>query len=212
MNFASTRTDYAKGELRRTDLDPDPITQFHVWMDAAVAANVLEPTAMSLATVGNDGRPRVRTVLLKGLDERGFAFYTNLESRKGQQLAEQPVASLLFNWLALERQIIVAGGVERVSDEEAFAYFSSRPVRSRRAAWSSPQSRRIESRAKLEAQLSEIQERFPDDNIPLPPFWGGFRVKPAQIEFWQGRRDRLHDRFEYTPSPDGTWSIERLAP
>ena len=212
MNLASTRTDYAKGELRRTDLHPDPITQFRAWLDDAVAANVLEPTAMSLATVGGDGLPRVRTVLLKGLDERGFAFYTNLDSRKGRQLVERPVASLLFPWVAQERQVIVSGSVERVSDEEAAAYFNSRPVRSRRAAWSSPQSRPIESRAKLEAQLSEIEDRFPGEAVPLPPFWGGFRVKPAQIEFWQGRRDRLHDRFEYTPLPDGTWSIDRLAP
>ncbi len=212
MNLASTRTDYAKGELRRAHLNADPLLQFHAWLDEAAQANVLEPTAMSLATVGRDGTPRVRTVLLKELDARGFSFFTNLESRKGLDLAERPVASLLFPWVALERQVIVTGSVERVSDEEAYAYFSSRPLRSRRAAWSSPQSRPIASRAQLEAQLSEIEARFPGDAVPLPPFWGGFRVKPARLEFWQGRRDRLHDRFEYTPLPDGAWSIERLAP
>jgi pyridoxamine 5'-phosphate oxidase len=212
MDLAGTRTDYAKGELRRANLHADPLTQFTAWLDEAVQANVLEPTAMSLATVGHDGTPRVRTVLLKGLDARGFAFFTNLESRKGRQLAERPAASLLFPWILLERQVIVTGGVERVSDEEAAAYFASRPLRSRLAAWSSPQSRPIASRAQLEAQLSEIEARFADDAVPLPPFWGGFRVKPARVEFWQGRRDRLHDRFEYTPLPDGSWAIERLAP
>ncbi len=212
MNLASTRTDYAKGELRRRDLHADPLVQFDAWMDEAVQAKVLEPTAMSLATVGADGTPRVRTVLLKGLDGRGFAFYTNLESRKGSQLRERPVASLLFVWVLQERQVLVTGSVERVSDEEALAYFTSRPRRSRLAAWASAQSTPVESREKLEAQLSEIEARFGDGDVPLPPFWGGFRVQPARIEFWQGRRDRLHDRFEYTPLPAGGWRIERLAP
>jgi pyridoxamine 5'-phosphate oxidase len=212
MNLAETRTDYAKGELRRANLHSDPLTQFDAWLNEAINSNLPEPTAMSLATVGEDGTPRVRTVLLKGLDHRGFAFFTNLESRKGRQLAERPTASLLFPWVAIERQVIVTGTVERVSDEEAAAYFASRPRRSRLAAWSSPQSSAIESRAALEQRLGEIEARFSDDPVPLPPFWGGYRVKPARIEFWQGRRDRLHDRFEYTPLPDGAWAIQRLAP
>ena len=212
MNLADLRSDYARGELRRNDLHADPLLQFNAWLSEAVEAKVPEPTAMSLATIDSDGAPRVRTVLLKGLDARGFAFYTNLESRKGRALAERPVASLLFPWILIERQVIVTGTVERVSDEEAAAYFASRPLRSRLAAWSSAQSLPITSRTQLETQLSEIEARFSDGVVPLPPFWGGFRVKPARIEFWQGRRDRLHDRFEYTPQADGTWSIERLAP
>jgi pyridoxamine 5'-phosphate oxidase len=212
MNLAGIRSDYARAVLRRTDLDADPLAQFNAWLNDAIQAAIPEPTAMSLATVGSDGTPRVRTVLLKGLDPRGFAFYTNLESRKGLELAHRPVASLLFPWVALERQVIVTGAVERVSDAEAAAYFASRPIRSQLAAWSSPQSRPIASRATLEAELSETEMRFADAPITLPPFWGGFRVKPARIEFWQGRRDRLHDRFEYTPLADGSWSIERLAP
>jgi pyridoxamine 5'-phosphate oxidase len=212
MNLASTRTDYAKGELRRANLRADPFAQFDAWLKEAVEGGVLEPTAMSLATVAADGTPSVRTVLLKGLDPRGFAFYTNIESRKGRDLAQRPIASLLFPWVALERQVIVTGSVERVGDVEAAAYFASRPLRRRLAPWSTPQSRPIESRATLEARLNEIEARFADGAVPLPPFWGGFRVKPARIEFWQGRRDRLHDRFEYAPLPDGSWSIQRLAP
>jgi pyridoxamine 5'-phosphate oxidase len=212
LNLAANRTDYAKGELRRATLLDDPLAQFHAWLDEAVKAGVPEPTAMSLATVGNDGIPRVRTVLLKGLDARGFAFYTNLESRKGRQLAERATASLLFAWVTLERQIIITGSVERVADDEAFAYFASRPLRSRLAAWSSAQSQPVASREALEAQFRATGARFADGAVPLPPFWGGYRVQPARIEFWQGRRDRLHDRFEYTPQADGAWAIERLAP
>jgi pyridoxamine 5'-phosphate oxidase len=212
LNLAGSRTDYARGELCRANLHADPLAQFNAWLDGAIQANVPEPTAMSLATVGNDGVPRVRTVLLKGLDARGFAFYSNLESRKGRQLAERPAASLLFAWVTLERQIIITGSVERVDEAEATAYFASRPLRSRLAAWASAQSQPIASRAALETQFRETQARFADGAVPLPPFWGGYRVQPARIEFWQGRRDRLHDRFEYTPRADGSWAIERLAP
>jgi pyridoxamine 5'-phosphate oxidase len=213
MKLSDIRIDYRRGKLRRSDLKADPVEQFSLWMEQAQAAGAIEPTAMSLATVGVDGRPRVRTVLLKGLDARGFVFFTNLESRKGRQLEENPHASLLFAWLALERQAIISGPVEKVSREEADAYFASRPRESQLAAWTSAQSRPVASREALEAQLEEIRQRFADaEQAPLPPFWGGYRVRPETIEFWQGGSARLHDRFEYRRQSDGRWSIERLAP
>lgn len=225
MNLADIRKNYLRGELYRADLAADPIEQFRRWMNEATEAGVTEPTAMSLATCGADGVPRVRTVLLKGVDERGFVFYTNRESRKGDDLAENARASLLFPWLALERQVLVTGPTERVSDEETAIYFASRPFESRLAAWTSRQSRPVASRAALESELAGIRTRFaaprsaeanasgggtPD--VPVPPFWGGYRVRPQTIEFWQGRANRLHDRFEYTRQADGAWTLERLAP
>lgn len=213
MNLADTRKNYLRGQLRRQDLDPDPLAQFRRWMDDAVAAGVIEPTAMSLATVGSDGLPRVRTVLLKGASEQGFVFYTNFGSRKGRQLAENPVASLLLPWLALERQVIVTGRAEKVSEHEAREYFQSRPRGSQFAAWASNQSDVLTSRAVLDAALEQVRQRFgEDESVPLPPFWGGYRVRPDLIEFWQGRADRTHDRFEYTREADGGWRIDRLSP
>ncbi len=213
MNLADERKNYLRGQLRRVDLQGDPIRQFHRWMQDAHEAKVVEPTAMSLATVGADGHPRVRTVLLKGLDDRGFVFFSNFASRKGRQLGENPRASLLFPWLALERQVLVAGSVARVDDEETRTYFDSRPRESRLAAWASQQSDAVASRAALDSGLDAIRLRFgPEGEVPVPPFWGGYRVRPDTVEFWQGRASRLHDRFEYTRQPDGSWAIERLSP
>ena len=212
MNYADIRREYRRASLSRRDLLPDPIAQFGRWIEEAERMEVIEPTAMSLATAGADGQPRVRTVLLKGLDERGFVFFTNRESRKGRHLAENARASLLFPWLLLERQVLVSGSVERVPDAEALAYFSSRPRGSQLAAWSSPQSAPVASRAVLEAGLEKTRERFGDGPLPLPPFWGGYRVRPDLIEFWQGGPDRLHNRFEYRRTADGSWTMDRLAP
>src|ERR1700722_10455455 len=195
MSLANIRTDYRRGKLRRADLNADPIEQFHLWFAEACTAQAVEPTAMSLATAGKDGTPRVRTVLLKGLDERGFVFYTNQESRKARQIAENTTVSLLFPWLALERQVIVTGAAAKVAPEEAAAYFASRPLESQLAAWASSQSEVLPSRAALEARLGEVKQKFGAGPIPLPPFWGGYRVRPETIEFWQGGPSRLHDRF-----------------
>ena len=214
MNLADERKNYLRGQLRRADLEADPVRQFQRWMQEAHDANVVEPTAMSLGTAGGDGVPRVRTVLLKGLDERGFVFYTNFGSRKGRQLGENPRASLLFPWLALERQVLVTGAVARVDDAETVAYFHSRPRESQLAAWASQQSDVVTSRDALDAGLEELRQRFgpTDGEVPVPPFWGGFRVRPATVEFWQGRANRMHDRFEYARQPEGGWTIARLSP
>jgi len=212
MNPADIRTDYHQGKLRREDLKPDPIDQFNAWLDEVVNAGVIEPTAMSLATAWKDGRPLLRTVLLKGLDGRGFVFFTNLESRKARQIAENPFVSLLFPWLALERQVIVTGRVDKIPTFEALKYFISRPRESQLAAWASRQSRAISSRKVLEMEWQQIKEKFGAGKVPLPAFWGGYRVKPETIEFWQGGSNRLHDRFEYSRQPDDSWVIERLAP
>jgi pyridoxamine 5'-phosphate oxidase len=212
MNLADIRSDYSRGKLQRSDLDPDPIAQFNRWLKDACDAGVIEPTAMSLATAGADGQPWLRTVLLKGLDERGFVFFSNLESRKARQLAENPRASLLFPWLALERQVIVTGSAEKLATTEVLRYFLTRPRESQLAAWASQQSQAISSRKLLEAQWERMKAKFSAGDVPLPSFWGGYRIKPQTIEFWQGRRSRLHDRFEYARQPDGLWRIERLAP
>jgi pyridoxamine 5'-phosphate oxidase len=211
MNLAEMRTDYRRGKLRREDLNPDPIAQVQLWLEEASAAKTVEPTAMSLATVGANGRPRVRTVLLKGLDDRGFVFFTNLKSRKSRQIAENPNVSLLFPWLAIERQVIVTGQADKLSAAESLKYFVTRPRGSQLAAWVSQQSSAISSRKILEMAWAGLKEKFRDGEIPLPSFWGGYRVLPQTIEFWQGGHDRLHDRFEYIRSGD-SWTIERLAP
>jgi len=188
------------------------LEQFALWFQQAVNARVIEPNAMSLATAGADHRPLVRTVLLKSYDERGFVFFTNFQSRKARQMAENPNVSLLFPWLALERQVIVCGLVEKLSTAETLAYFITRPRGSQLGAWVSAQSSIISTRSLLEEKWEEMKRKFGDGEIPLPSFWGGYRVVPREIEFWQGRPNRLHDRFLYTLAPDASWNIARLAP
>lgn len=196
--------------LHRRDLDPDPMSQFTAWLSDAEAAGVPLPNAMGLATADAEGRPSVRHVLLRGVDD-GFVFFTNYESRKARQLSENPHAALVFLWKALERQVNVTGTVARVSREESEAYFRTRPREARIGAWASPQSRELASREELDARVAEVQDRYPDE-IPLPPFWGGYRLTPDSIEFWQGRVHRLHDRLRYSREGGGAWRVERLAP
>ncbi|HXF46480.1 MAG TPA: pyridoxamine 5'-phosphate oxidase [Burkholderiaceae bacterium] len=210
MSIADLRTEYKRGALDEAHADPDPIRQFRRWFDEALAAEVAEPNAMALATADAAGRPSARVVLLKGFDERGFVFFTNYESRKGVELTANPQAALLFFWPELERQVRIEGGVERVADEESDEYYRSRPLASRIGAWASPQSRVISSRAWLMARAAEMGLRH-GTNPPRPPFWGGFRVLPHALEFWQGRPSRLHDRLRYTRQETG-WKRERLAP
>jgi pyridoxamine 5'-phosphate oxidase len=211
MTLADLRREYSLGGLRRADLLADPVRQFEKWFEAAVKGNVLEPNAMSVATVDRQGQPSVRTILLKGIDARGFVFFTNYESRKGHELAENPRVSLLVFWRELERQIMVGGTASKVSREESEAYFKSRPEGSRLAAWASIQSETIADRAALEKKLAAVAEKFRGKEIPTPPYWGGYVVAPTTVEFWQGRVNRLHDRFLYTRVGDG-WKIERLSP
>jgi pyridoxamine 5'-phosphate oxidase len=206
----SMRRDYEARGLDEADVLADPLEQFRRWFDEASKAGLMEPNAMALATVDASGQPAARTVLLKGLDARGLAFYTNLESRKAQELAANPKAALLFWWPPQARQVRFEGRVEPVEPAAADAYFASRPRGSQIGAWASAQSRVIAGRAALEAAEQEIAARFPDD-VPRPPFWGGYRLVPARVEFWQGRLNRLHDRLRYTRRADG-WTIERLAP
>jgi pyridoxamine 5'-phosphate oxidase len=212
MNLADLRAEYSNAGLTREELNDDPVEQFRAWFDQACQSGIAEPNAMTLATAGRNGRPVARTVLLKQFDQRGFVFFTNLESRKAGQMAENPVAALLFPWVALARQVMITGAVERVSTADAAAYFITRPVGSQLAAWASPQSRIISSRGLLEAKWEEMKRKFADGKIPLPSFWGGYRVIPDLFEFWQGRESRMHDRFQYTRTDQGTWTIERLAP
>jgi len=206
------RKEYRQAGLRREDLDPDPIAQFRRWLTEAMAAELPEPNAMVLAT--SDGsRCSSRTVLLKAFDERGFVFFTNYGSRKARDIAAQDQVSLLFPWYAIERQVGILGRAERISAAESLAYFASRPRGSRLGAWVSAQSSVIDSRRMLEMQWQAMQRRFASGEIPLPSFWGGFRVRPLEIEFWQGRENRLHDRFRYLRAEEQVpWGIERLAP
>lgn len=212
MNLADMRTQYTGGKLQRADLHADPFEQFGLWLQEATAAGIPEPNAMSLATTPATARPSLRTVLLKQFDTRGFVFFTNLESRKARELADNPCAALLFPWLALQRQVIIEGTVARISTAEVIAYFAQRPLGSQLAAWASPQSMIVESRKMLEMQWERMKQKFADGKVPMPSFWGGYRVTPQRIEFWQGRDNRLHDRFQYTPADGGSWKIERLAP
>jgi pyridoxamine 5'-phosphate oxidase len=212
MKIDSIRSEYQKGSLEREELKADPFAQFALWFEQACSGGVIEPNAMSLATVSADGRPLVRTVLLKSYDARGFVFFTNLESRKARQIAENPNVSLLFPWLAQERQVIVAGVAERISSAETVAYFLTRPRGSQLGAWVSRQSSVITTRKLLEMQWEEMKRKFAGGEVPLPSWWGGYRVAPREIEFWQGRANRLHDRFLYTRQDGGDWTIDRLAP
>lgn len=214
MNVSDVRREYGLAGLSEAELAVDPIAQFHRWLEQARAASPEEFTAMTLATADGEGRPSARVVLLKGVDERGFVFYTNGESRKGRELLANPRAALVFYWGMLDRQVRVEGTVEPTSREESEAYFASRPLGSRLSAWASPQSRPVAGRAELERRVQEAGERFAGGPVPLPAAWGGFRVRPEAIEFWQGRPDRLHDRLLYTRTAGGEagWRIERLAP
>lgn len=209
--LADLRRTYVLGSLSETDVAPDPLSQFKRWFDEAVTAKLPEPNAMTLATVDATGQPSARIVLLKGIDDRGFTFFTNYESRKGLDLAANPRAALLFHWVQLERQVRVEGYVEKVSDDESDAYFASRPLGSRVGAWASEQSREVPGRDVLEQRELEYRSKF-GENPPRPPHWGGYRLVPTALEFWQGRPSRLHDRIAYRVQPDGSWQIVRLSP
>jgi pyridoxamine 5'-phosphate oxidase len=234
MKTAHIRREYEQGGLRRVDLDVNPLAQFDVWFAQASAAasgsrwrkigialyklwhamlghSPADVNATVLATVDKDGRPSARNVLLKGMDERGFIFFTNYDSRKGRELSENPNAALTFYWVELERQICIAGMVTKLPREESENYFKSRPHGSRLAAWASNQSDVVADRAALEMKWNEMEKKFPGE-IPLPPNWGGYVLKPERIEFWQGRPNRLHDRFCYTRQSNDSWKLERLAP
>jgi pyridoxamine 5'-phosphate oxidase len=212
LDYAGFRHEYIGTGLRRADLDPDPIRQFQIWFAAAIKAGIRDANAMALATSTPDGKPSARVVLLKDFDQRGFVFYTNYDSDKGRQLEENPRAALLLYWMEVERQIRIEGAVEKTSRDESEKYFHSRPIGAQLGAWASRQSEAIDGRRIVDARLEEMKQRFGEGPIPLPPHWGGYRLKPERIEFWQGRPNRLHDRFRYSHQPDGSWSIDRLAP
>jgi pyridoxamine 5'-phosphate oxidase len=235
MGIADLRRDYSLGALRREDLDPDPIEQFKRWLDQATGARAggrvrkfavgvcksllalagaapPDVTAVTLATADKNGRPSARVVLLKGVDERGFIFFTNYDSRKGRELSENPQAALAFYWAESERQVCVAGPVTRLPDAESESYFRTRPRGSRLAAWASHQSDVLRDRAELEQRWKELENRFSNQEVSRPPSWGGYVLSPQRIEFWQGRPSRLHDRLHYTKEADNRWVIERLSP
>ena len=211
-NIANLRQDYTLQGLSETEIDSNPFAQFKEWFDRALSADILEPNAMIVATTTPEGKPSARMVLLKDFDARGFVFYTNYNSHKAQELAENPQAALVFWWAELQRQVRICGWVEKVSDEESDKYFYSRPLSSRLGAWASNQSEVIENREVLEQHLEELKEKYQNRDVPRPSHWGGIRVIPAEIEFWQGRSSRLHDRLVYTKMEDGSWKIERLSP
>ena len=210
-SIADIRKDYTAQTLLESDVDKNPIVQFKEWWDEAIASEILEPNAMTLATASSDGLPAARIVLLKDLSEEGFVFYTNYQSYKAVQLGENPKACLVFHWKELERQVRIVGFVQKVAAAESDTYYHSRPVKSQIAAWASPQSRPIQNRQWLEEEYKKKEEELGTAEIPRPPHWGGYAVKPVIIEFWQGRRSRLHDRIQYTLE-EGAWKIERLAP
>ncbi|MFO1389926.1 pyridoxamine 5'-phosphate oxidase [Cellvibrio sp.] len=212
LDLQSLRTEYTKGGLERDDLHENPIEQFKRWMQQTIDAQLPDPNAMTIATVDEKGQPSQRIVLLKNLDDRGFVFYTNLRSRKAQELKQNPKVSLHFPWYFLERQVKVCGVAEQLSSTEVLKYFVTRPRDSQLGAWASQQSRPISSRALLMQQFESMKNKFAKGEIPVPDFWGGFRVKPHQIEFWQGGEARLHDRFEYNLQADNSWTIQRLEP
>lgn len=212
LDIAALRHDYVAHGLRRADLDSDPIKQFGIWFGEAASAQIRDVNAMTLATASPDGAPSARIVLLKAISDRGFVFFTNYLSDKGRQLDANPRAALCLYWVQLERQIRIEGAVEKTSPEESEEYFRSRPLGSRLGAWTSRQSQVIADRAALEQQLAEVTAQYEGADVPLPEHWGGYRVRPKSIEFWQGRTNRLHDRFRYSREGDGSWRIERLSP
>lgn len=210
--ISDMRENYDRAILDETHVDQDGMKQFHNWFEDARKENVIEPNAMILSTISKDGYPNSRTLLLKGLDDEGFIFFTNYDSTKAKEIAEQPNISLLFLWKKLQRQVRVSGIAQKISKEESEAYFHSRPKGSQIGAWVSPQSKVIDNKGILDSRKAELIEEYKDvDKLPLPDFWGGYKIKPQEIEFWQGRPDRLHDRLRYILL-DGKWKIERLAP
>lgn len=212
MNIADIRKDYKMQSLSEADVAATPKEQFDRWWSDAMKSDILEVNAMTLATVNKEGEPSARIVLLKGYDERGFVFFTNYNSAKGSELAHNSNACLVFFWKELERQVRITGVAEKISNEESIAYFNSRPDGSKIGAWASPQSLAVAGKAWLKETFDYYMERFKHGEIPKPPHWGGYRVKPVKTEFWQGRPSRMHDRILYTKQPDSNWKIERLAP
>ena len=212
MSLADLRKDYSLAGLAEKDLARDPFRQFEKWFQEAEAAKIPEPNAMTLATATREGRPSARTVLLKGLDGRGFVFYSNYESRKGRELEANPQVTLVFPWIAIERQVLIEGTATKVAREESEAYFHSRPRASQLGAWVAQQSAVIAGRAVLEDTMKALEKKYAGQEVPLPANWGGWRVAPETVDFWQGRRSRLHDRLRFRRGKDGEWSVERLAP
>jgi pyridoxamine 5'-phosphate oxidase len=211
-NVSKMRKEYTRAELDESTVHPDPFVQFRAWFDAALKADFEEPNAMTLSTVASSGKPSSRMVLLKSYDEQGFVFFTNYNSQKGQELAQNPRAALLFWWDKMDRQIQVEGEVEKISEQESSEYFNSRPRGSQLGAWVSNQSAVIAGREVLVNRIEQLSKEYEGREIPRPPYWGGYRVKPLVFEFWQGRPNRLHDRLQYRKLADGSWIIERLSP
>ena len=211
-SLEALRQKYSEEGLDHTSLSADPLLQFQTWYQQAIDSGISEPNGMCLATASNSAAPSLRTVLMKSYDKNGFIFYTNFGSRKAKQIAENNQVSLIFPWISLHRQVIIEGTAEKISTAESMKYFATRPRGSKLGAWSSQQSEVISTRSMLDAKLDEIKNKFAKGDIPLPSFWGGYRVKPMRIEFWQGRQHRLHDRFLFTLTAAGSWKAERLSP